>query len=82
MRTFGIWVFGILAILLWVATIAMGAFGLLGRTTADHYYNQLGERLPALASWLLATQWWVPGGWAWALTVFVLWASWPADQTN
>ena len=71
----------LLAILFWAAALAMAAVDLLDPTTADDYH-QLGEKLPALANWLRATQWWVPGGWAWALTVFLLWASWPAGHTN
>ncbi len=57
----------LLAILFWVATLAMAAVELLGRT-----------RLPA---WLFVTQWWVIAGWAWALTVYLLWTL-PANLHN
>jgi hypothetical protein len=72
----------LLAFLLWVLALVKGAVDWLAPTIAADGYNQLAERLPAIAVWLHATQWWVPAGWAWALTIFLLWVTWPADQTN
>jgi membrane protein implicated in regulation of membrane protease activity len=70
----------LVAILLWVFFVCKLIVDWLGRTTALDDFNQLMERLPVIAGWLLATPWWVPGGLASALTAFLIWAGWPTDR--
>lgn len=68
------------AILFWVLFLVKLVTDWIGRTTVLDDANQLAERMPVIVGWLLATPWWVPGGLATALTVFLLWAGWPTDR--
>jgi hypothetical protein len=60
-----------------VWAILIGLSNWIGRSTVVEDYNQLVDRLPAVAAWLLATPWWVPGAGAIALTTFLIWVGWP-----
>jgi hypothetical protein len=59
----------------WVVINAL--ITLIGATTVADDYNQLVERLPAFLQWLFSTPWWVPATLATALTVFLVYLSWP-----
>lgn len=72
----------VFAIILWVCFVLKLIADWIGRTTVVDDFNQLVERMPIIVGWIVATPWWVPGGLAGVLTAFLMWAGWPAAQTN
>jgi len=72
----------LLTLLFWVWLAVKSIVTLIGATTVGDDYNQFVERLPAVLTWLYSTPWWVPGGLATALTVFLIWLSWPRQTTG
>ena len=70
------------AILFWVWFAFKFVIDWVGRTTVVDDYNQLVERLPMVAAFLVATPWWIPAGSAATLTAFLLWAGWPTERVT
>ena len=53
---------------------------LIGYSTSPEDFEDITKKLPAAAEWLLSTPWWFPALMATALTVFLIWVSWPRAQ--
>jgi hypothetical protein len=71
-------IFGAIVFYGWL--IAGWTLDLIGRSTVVDDYNQLIDRLPAVLQWLFSTPWQVPAGLAAAITIFLVWASWPRSN--
>jgi hypothetical protein len=71
----------ILSVLFWTWLAVKGVVTLIGATTVVDDYNQMIERLPKFAAWLFSTSWWVPAGLASALSLFLIWLSWPSPTS-
>lgn len=68
----------IATVFFWTWTTVKAIIALIGATTVGDDFNQLTERLPAVAAWVLSTPWWVPAALATVLTSFLIWLSWPS----
>jgi hypothetical protein len=69
--------------LLWLWVVVPKAMDWVGRSTLPDDWRQLmDERLPQWAGWLFSTPWWVPALLATALTIWLMWASWPRQQNT
>jgi hypothetical protein len=64
-------------ILVWTWLIIKIGVTVIGASTVGDDFNQLIDRLPKWAEWLFSTPWWVPASLATALTLFLIWLSWP-----
>lgn len=68
----------LVVVILWTWAATKLVVTAIGATTVGEDFNLLlAEKLPKLADWLFSTPWWVPSLLASALTVFVMWLSWP-----
>ncbi len=70
------------AVLLWVWLAVKAIVTAIGATTVGDDFDQLIERLPRWAEWLLSTPWWVPSILAVVLTSFLIWLSWPTSTAQ
>ena len=65
----------------WLLVGAKGVLDAIGYSTAPEDIEVVQTRLDQFIGWLLTVPWWVLLGIAFASTVFLIWVSWPRQQS-